>query len=82
MSTITLRYYAAAAEAAGCEQEQLAFDADITLLDLKNSLVERYGPSMGKVLKGGSFLIDGRVRRDDGLINGDSVDVLPPFAGG
>ncbi len=55
MSTITLRYYAAAAEAAGCEQEQLAFDADVTLLDLKTSLVERYGPSMGKILKGGSF---------------------------
>lgn len=82
MSTITVRYFAAAEEAAGAEQEEWALPVDSTLGSLRSALIERYGEPMERALRGGSFLIDGRVRRDLGVISGSRVDVLPPFAGG
>lgn len=82
MSEITLRYFAAAAEAAGAEEEAWEPVGAATLAGLRSALVERYGEAMAKVLRSGSFLVDGRVRRDDGPIGGSRVDVLPPFAGG
>ena len=48
-----VRYFAAAAEAAGLEQESL--DAP-TVGDLKALLAERYGAPMQRVLAAGSFL--------------------------
>ena len=81
MNTIQIRYFAAAAEAAGCEQEQR--EAPATLAALRSELAEAYGPDMAKVLAAGSFLVNGVVRRDDGeLPESAAVDVLPPFAGG
>ena len=87
-SQVTVRYFAAAAEAAGVETEQLTV-ADATLDGLRRELTTRYGEAMAKVLRGGSFLVAGRVRRDGGAILADdaptdqvTVDVLPPFAGG
>ena len=79
---IRIRYFAAAAEAAGCEEEELAIGAGATLGTLKLVLEERYGPDMQKVLNSGSFLIDQIVRRDPDCPLSDHVDVLPPFAGG
>ncbi len=74
-----MRYFAAAAEAAGVEQETL--DA-ATVGELKALLVDRFGDPMRRVLASGSFLVDGVVSRDDALPIGTRVDVLPPFAGG
>lgn len=82
MFTITVRYFAAAEEAAGAEQEEWKFPTDSTLGSLRSALIERYGEAMERALRGGSFLVDGRVRRDLGAIGGSRVDVLPPFAGG
>ncbi|MHA3684044.1 MoaD/ThiS family protein [Leucobacter sp. HY1908] len=98
MSQITVRYFAAAAEAAGLEEEPWAAT---TLAVLRAGLTDKYGEPMAQVLRAGSFLVDGVVRRDDGLIaapadetgaasgvgaathrSGITVDVLPPFAGG
>ncbi len=74
-----VRYFAAAAEAAGRESEHL----DATRVGaLKAQLVERYGEPMARVLRAGSFLVDGVVSRDDATPIGAAVDVLPPFAGG
>ena len=78
--TVTVRYFAAAAEAAGCEEEQLP--AEATVGQLRAALVVRYGDAMARVLASGSFLIDGVVSRDDSRSVGARVDVLPPFAGG
>ena len=80
-----MRYFAAAAEAAGREEEQL--DADIastltTVGAVRAHLIARYGAPMARVLANGSFLVDGVVRRDDSALMGARVDVLPPFAGG
>jgi molybdopterin converting factor small subunit len=75
-----VRYFAAAAEAAGRESEELP--AVSTVGHLKAVLVERYGDAMARVLASGSFLVDGVVSRDDDRTLGARVDVLPPFAGG
>jgi molybdopterin converting factor small subunit len=78
--SIVVRYFAAAAEAAGVDEERLP--AVSTVGELKSVLVERYGSAMARVLASGSFLVDGIVSRDDARRLGAQVDVLPPFAGG
>lgn len=87
MSQITVRYFAAAAEAAGHEEESWQVDETATLDTLHEALVARYGDPMARVLKAGSFLLNGTVRRGSDFArtatpNGSVVDVLPPFAGG
>lgn len=81
-SDVTIRYFAAAAEASGCEEEVLVLDGKRTVGALKAMLEQRYGDEMRSVLRTGSFLVDGVVRRDAGQPIGARVDVLPPFAGG
>jgi molybdopterin converting factor small subunit len=75
-----VRYFAAAAEAAGREEETLP--AVPTVGELRSVLLARYGDAMARVLASGSFLVDGVVSRDDSRALGSRVDVLPPFAGG
>jgi molybdopterin synthase sulfur carrier subunit len=84
---VTVRYFAAAAEAAGREEEQLEVTAvdsgkPPTLAELKAVLQDRYGSEMTRVLASGSFLVDEVVRRDPEFPLSARVDVLPPFAGG
>lgn len=74
-----MRYFAAAAEAAGREEELVAAD---TAGELRATLVARYGTEMERVLARGSFLVDGVVTRDPERPLGALVDVLPPFTGG
>lgn len=76
-----IRYFAAAADAAGCADEQA--DAP-TLGDLLASLTASHGEHFGRVLARCSLLLDG-VRVDDpatDLTSASRLDVLPPFAGG
>lgn len=77
---VLVRYFAAAAEAAGREEE--TFLAIATVGELRELLVETYGEAMARVLASGSFLVDGVVSRDAARGLGQRVDVLPPFAGG
>jgi molybdopterin converting factor small subunit len=79
-TTVTVRYFAAASEAAGAREEVLPRVGTVGALRLL--LVERYGDAMARVLASGSFLVDGVVSRDDSRALGSTVDVLPPFAGG
>ena len=82
-TTVLVRYFAAAAEAAGVEEETLpAGEAGATVGELRELLVSRYGPIMARVVANGSFLIDGVVQREASAPLGAQVDVLPPFAGG
>jgi sulfur-carrier protein len=78
---ITVRYFAAAAEAAGVQQEEL--DA-VTAGDLRRAMVTAHGPALERVLARCSLLAAGRRLADDAapLTDGVTVDVLPPFAGG
>lgn len=80
--SVTIRYFAAAAEAAAREEETLSLPEGATLGTLKHELIEKYGDLMRRVVESGSFLMDGVVRKDDGRAIGERVDILPPFAGG
>ena len=78
---VLIRYFAAAAEAAGRADE--VWDAPVaTVGELRDALSARYGAAMTRVLESGSFLVDGVVSRDPARALGQRVDVLPPFAGG
>lgn len=74
-----MRYFAAAADAAGREEEALEA---ATAGELRELLVARYGDDMARVLASGSFLVDGVVTRDPERPLSALVDVLPPFTGG
>jgi sulfur-carrier protein len=83
VTSVTVRYFAAAAEAAGVEEETFApGTVGATVSELRELLVARYGATMARVVANGSFLVDGVVQRDGAAPLGASVDVLPPFAGG
>jgi molybdopterin synthase sulfur carrier subunit len=80
---VTVRYFAAARAAAGFDDEIVGVAPGITVAALLDSLGER-NPELAKVLSRCSYLCDGIAVRDLGMTLGDAqtVDVLPPFAGG
>jgi molybdopterin synthase sulfur carrier subunit len=78
LAEILVRYFAAAAEAAGREEELLTAS---TVGELRDTLLTSY-PTLAPVLAKGSFLVDGVVTRDPARTLGARVDVLPPFSGG
>ena len=86
MAKVTIRYWAAAKEAAGVQEESVEA---VTLSDLLNTVVASRKPDgrLADVLARSSFLVNadpvGRADRqsivlDDGAV----IEVLPPFAGG
>ena len=81
--TVTVRYFAAASAATGIETETLQITDGTTVRDLMNSIGTR-GADVAKVLARCSFLRDGVAVRDpdDALHSNETLDVLPPFAGG
>ena len=83
MGKVTIRYWAAAKEAAGVPEETVAA---ATLAEALNAAVANRAPGsrLRGVLERSSFLVDGtRVKADEtGLPDGAVVEVLPPFAGG
>jgi len=77
---ITVRYFAAAAEAAGVDTEQVAAGS---AAQVRAAMVAAHGPSLDRVLGRCALLADGtRVEGDDPVPAGATLDVLPPFAGG
>ena len=86
MARVTIRYWAAAKEAAGVQEESVEAD---TLSDLLNTVVASRKPDgrLADVLARSSFLVNadpvGRAARQSILLDdGAVVEVLPPFAGG
>ncbi|KRV51101.1 thiamine biosynthesis protein ThiS [Wenjunlia vitaminophila] len=82
----TIRYWAAARSAAGTAEEPYRAE---TLADALAAARERHQgrPEFARVLAACSFLVDGdpvgaRDHRDVKLVDGGTVEVLPPFAGG
>jgi sulfur-carrier protein len=80
---VTVRFFAAARAAAGAEVETVSLQPGTTVADLVDQLGEG-NAELAKVLKRCSFLCDGFAVRDTAttLAPGQTVDVLPPFAGG
>lgn len=85
--TATLRYWAAAREAAGTSEEQTR--AETLGAALSAAVADRgaEGGQLANVLKRCSFLVDGQQvgKRDPESVHlnpGAVVEILPPFAGG
>ena len=80
---VTVRYFAAARAAAGLDDEIIGIAPDTSLGFLVRSLGER-NPELAKVLSRCSYLCDGIAVRDLRMTLKDveTIDVLPPFAGG
>jgi molybdopterin synthase sulfur carrier subunit len=81
IAMVTVRYFAAAAEAAGVRTETLQAGS---VGDLVASMVRSHGPGLQNVLARCSLLAAGVRVADNAtlLADGVTVDVLPPFAGG
>lgn len=80
--SVQVRYFAAAAEAAGRDEETVLLPGGATIGELRSELARRHGLGMETVMRSGSFLVDSVVSRDPARPVGARVDVLPPFAGG
>ncbi len=75
----TVRYFAGAADAAGREQEVRAEQS----LDALRAGVVADHVRLGTVLPRCAVLVNGQRRDEDApLAASDTVDILPPFAGG
>ena len=85
MAIVTMRYWAAAKEAAGVAEQQLT--ADTLAAALSAAAEASAGSQLRAVLDRSSFLIDGnpvgrRAAESVELADGNVIEVLPPFAGG
>jgi thiamineS protein len=81
---VELRYFAAAAEAAGRPEERLKLPAGTTLAALREQLAGR-GLEMSRIIGISSCLVNALSTPTDSLTplkDGDRIDILPPFAGG
>ena len=86
MPKVTIRYWAAAKEAAGVAEESVEA---VTLRDALNTAVASRKPDkrLEMVMARSSFLVNadpvGRAARESIVLDeGSVVEVLPPFAGG
>ncbi|MBL7497697.1 MoaD/ThiS family protein [Frankia sp. CNm7] len=84
MTEVTVRYWAAARDAAGLTEERLPAD---TLAAAIAAASDRHGEKLAEVLSLCSFLVDDEPagRRDPAAVAlrpGSVVEALPPFAGG
>ena len=82
-TAVTVRFFAAARAAAGAEEEIVVLPVGSTVAGLTDVLAAR-GAELARVLQRCSYLCDGTAVRDSGAVlrEGQTIDVLPPFAGG
>lgn len=80
---VTVRFFAAAQAAAGAETATLSLRPGATIADAVSELCGQ-SDKMALVLQKCSFLCDGVAVRDQStvLTPHQTLDVLPPFAGG
>lgn len=81
MPQIRVRFFAAAREAFGTKETTAAA---ATIDELISTLTKDAGPEATTVISRSSFLVNAIAATDPQtpLSEGDTVDVLPPFAGG
>jgi molybdopterin synthase catalytic subunit len=80
---VSVHYYAAARELAGCESSMFEFASEsMPQAELRMAVIDRF-PSLAAFLKRMRLAINGDfVDASQPLHDGDRVDVLPPVAGG
>jgi molybdopterin converting factor small subunit len=84
MATGTIRYWAAAREAAGAAEEPYTA---ATLAEALETARTTHSDKLAEILRRCSYLVDdapvgGRDHIAVTLSDGGAIDVLPPFAGG
>ncbi len=81
--TVTVRYFAAARVAAGVDDEELTVSTGTTIAALTRALAAR-NAELARLVPRCSYLCDSTAVRDMQLTlqPGQTVDLLPPFAGG
>ncbi|GAA1678569.1 molybdopterin synthase subunit MoaD2 [Fodinicola feengrottensis] len=84
VTSVTVRYFAAARAAAGTEAELVETAPHSTVAQLVRQLADQHGEKLADVLERCSYLVDGIAASDRAvrLPGGGTVDILPPFAGG
>ena len=82
--TVTVRYFAAARAAAGVPQERLELAGQGSVGQVLEAAVHRHGADLAKVLQRCSYLLDEIAVHGEltPVRDGQTLDVLPPFAGG
>jgi molybdopterin synthase sulfur carrier subunit len=80
---VIVRYFAAARAAAGTDSETVSVRRGATVAELVDGLAAK-NTRLATVLSRCSYLCDGVAVRDPhtALRSGETIDVLPPFAGG
>jgi molybdopterin converting factor small subunit len=80
---ITVRYFGAARAAAAAESEILTVEQGTSIAELSSRLAQR-NERLATVLARCSYLCDGVTVRDTAaqVRTGQTIDVLPPLAGG
>jgi molybdopterin synthase catalytic subunit len=79
---LTVLYFAAAREAAGRDQEEIALSAAATVADLRAALAARH-PALARTLARCRIAVDQEFARDEDPVPPDAeVAVLPPVSGG
>jgi sulfur-carrier protein len=80
---VTVRYFGAARAAAATEAEVFTVESGCSIGDLTGRLGDRK-PQLATVLARCSYLCDGLAVRNAAapVQTGQTIDVLPPFAGG
>ncbi len=80
---VQVRFFAAAAEAAGGPAGTYALSPSPTAAHLVAELTAQHGAELGRILGLSSLLVGGTVVEDPNApLAAHEVDVLPPFAGG
>jgi len=87
MAVVTLRYWAAAKEAAGIAEEAVSAGTLAEALAVATDERSERSARLRAILVRSSFLVDGNpvgTRAPEAVVLGDGsvVEVLPPFAGG
>ncbi|MDT2004241.1 MoaD/ThiS family protein [Rhodococcus opacus] len=79
---VLIRYFAAAADIIGRDEETITFTVSPSLGDLQEQLLLQYGRGIAQLLAVSAFLVGGELTRDPAHPISAKVDVLPPFSGG
>ncbi|MGO1561480.1 hypothetical protein CZ771_04985 [Actinomycetales bacterium JB111] len=83
-TTVTVRFFAGAAQAAGGARREVTVAAtEATLADVTSAIADDADEALAKVLAVATWLVGGaRAAADTPIPAGAVVDCLPPFAGG
>lgn len=83
-TTVTVRFFAGAAQAAGGAQREVTLATSAaTLKDVTSAIADDADEALLKVLAVATWLVSGaRAATDTPIPAGAVVDCLPPFAGG